>query len=391
MPTPVSTLAPTPTASVAEAVVWKFEQDIVLNVVMGMPDQWSLQHRYGTTILSDGSDEERLYLREYDMRDGAYSAESLISRIRLPANHNRPFPTSVKMGASTVYDDANLLFIEQNGRLFSLQHATQSASTSPSRMYGVARTLQAPRASRTDNYQVISSANWIAELRGGGTITQTLTLERRDGAYGYLIYEGPPADGLGYALERPLFFSNDERFLYFNRQSVADGCGLFPHSSDVKRFEMSTGEVVTLDDTSGTGHVLSAENTRLAFARSDSEHHSTILVHSPTHGATETYSIPNPNAENGAGVGSLLFSPNGTQIAFALVERFCGDGLQIGILDLADGADNAIRMFSLADHPEASFHFPVAWQDDVIVLRKWGGQSGFQLDVTSGDVVRERQ
>lgn len=352
--------------------------DEALHFSMELPASWTAVHTNGTTTIRNKDGEPQLRIRSYFNRAGFLSAKTIAENSAPPGARSSLILTEATIASyPAVQTNTAVTYINVGGRYLAFETLAYDPIIPL-----LLETLQAEHTNFDDNYILLSSENWIAELSGGVTVTETLTVQRRDGEAGYTPFTEPPTQGLGYTLAEPLFFSPDEQFLYFYHRGVPDGCGIYFGGGDLVQVDLSSGTQTTLENTNGVGHTLSPDGQRVAFLRGRLTNEFTLYLYDLNSHQTETVSFPLPGAN--AAAGSLVFSPDGTQVAFAAQQAYCGEGWVIGTLDV----ETAELTTFPADH--LAFWRPNGWVDDVLVLRPFTSDDIQYLDLTTGEFLAER-
>jgi Tol biopolymer transport system component len=183
-------------------------------------------------------------------------------------------------------------------------------------------------------------------------------------------------------MAEPLFFTPDEQYLYFYHRGVPDGCGIYFGGGNLVQVDLSSGAQTTLEDTAGVGHTLSPDGQRMAFLQGRFSNEFTLYLYDLNNGRTETVSFSLPGAN--AAAGSLIFSPDSSQIAFAAQQAYCGEGWTIGTVELATAE---LTIFPADD---LAFWQPIDWVDDAIVLQQFNGEATKFLNPSTGEFLDER-
>ncbi len=352
--------------------------DEALNFSMDLPASWTAVHANGTTTIRNKDGEPQLRVRAYLSRTGILSAETIAENSAPPAlRDSLTFTEATIAGYPAVKTNTAVTYINVGGRYLAFETVKYDPIIPI-----LLETLQAEPTDFEDNYILLSSKNWLAELSGGANVTETLTVQRRDGAAGYTLFTEPPTQGLGYTLAEPLFFTPDEQYLYFYHRGVPDGCGIYFGGGDLVQVDLSSGAQTTLGDTAGVGHTLLPDGQRMAFLRGRFSNEFMLHLYDLSSGQTETISFPLPGPN--AAAGSLIFSPDGSQVAFAAQQAYCGEGWTIGTID--------IETAELTTYPAEDFAFwrPIDWVGDLIVLQQFTGEATKFLNPSTGEFLIER-
>lgn len=346
---------------------------------MQLPDDWTGTNANGTTTVLNAAGVPQLRVRSYLTRSGFYSAETIAEKAAPPSERDALTLTYMTIGKypATVSSTA-VTFIDVGGRYLAFEALSENPIIPT-----VLETVDGERTDFNDNYILMSSENWLAEVSGGANITETFTVQRRDGEAGYTLFTEDPAQALGYDLAQPLFFTPDEQYLYFHHRGVADGCGLYFGGGDMVQVDLGNGTETILEDTDGVGHTLAPDGHTVAFIRGRLTNEFTITLYDLDNSETKT--IVFPLAGPDAAAGDLIFSPDGRQIAFAAQQQYCGEGWTIGTVDL-ETAELTIHSVDAAP-----WFRPVAWEGDVITLQPtYTYDETKYLDVTTNEIVNER-
>lgn len=352
--------------------------DELLNFSIDLPASWTAVHVNGTTTIRNKDGDPQLRVRAYLSRAGILSAETIAKHSALPAARDSlTFMETTIASYQGMKTNTAVTYINVGGRYLAFEMLGDDPIIPL-----LLETLQAEPTDFEDNYILLSSQNWLAELSGGANVTETLTVQRRDGAAGYMLFTEPPTPGLGYTIAEPLFFTPDERFLFFHHRGVPDGCGIYSGGGDLVQVDLSDGTQTTLEITAGVGHTLSPDGQKIAFLRGRLTNEFTLYLYDLNNGRTKTVSFSLAGAN--AAAGSLIFSPDGSQVAFAAQQAYCGEGWTIGIIDVA----TAVLTTYPAD--DLAFWQPVDWVNDAIVLQPFNGEATKFLNPSTGEFLNER-
>lgn len=363
--------------SLEASVLGRLYNDSALAFSMELPASWTAVHANGTTTIRNKAGEPQLRVRAYLNRDSFLSAKTVAENSAPPDRRDSLTLTDVTVANySAVRTNTAVTYIDVGGRYL----AFEQLATDPL-ILRLLETLTAERTDFSDNYILLSSDNWIAELSGGANVTETLTVQRRDGEVGYLLFTESPTEGLGYDIAEPLFFTPDEQYFYFHHRGVADGCGLYSGGGDLVQVNLSNGTKTTLENTAGVDPTLAPDGKTVAFLNYlDNEF--TLVLYDLEAATRESINFQLDGAN--AAAGSLIFSPDGTQVAFAQQQAFCGEGWTFGTIEVATGEVTLYPAENLA------FWRPIAWVDDVIVIRPFASDDTKYLDLTTGTILDER-
>jgi hypothetical protein len=221
--TPTPTTEPTSESTSTPVNVGSIYEDVALAFSMQLPDDWTGTHANGTTTVLNAEGVPQLRVRSYLTRSGFYSANTIAEKAAPPLERDVLTLTNMTIGnyPATVSNTA-VTFIDVGGRYLAFEALSENPVIPM-----LLETVDGERTDFNDNYTLMSSENWLAEVSGGANITETFTVQRRDGEAGYTLFTELPAEGLGYDLVEPLFFTPDEQYLYFHHRTIADGCGLY--------------------------------------------------------------------------------------------------------------------------------------------------------------------
>lgn len=377
-PTPAPTAELAPESTSTPVNVGSIYEDVALAFSMQLPDDWTGTHANGTTTVLNAEGVPQLRVRSYLTRSGLYSANTIAEKAAPPSERDVLTLTDTTIGNYPAkVSNTAVTFIDVGGRYL----AFETLSNNPI-IPTLLETLNGEKTDFNDNYILMSSENWLAEVSGGANITETFTVQRRDGEAGYTLFTELPAEGLGYDLVEPLFFTPDEQYLYFHHRGVADGCGLYFGGGDMVQVDLGNGAEAILENTDGVGHTLAPDGHTVAFLRGYLTNEFTITLYDLDSSETKTIVFPLDGPD--AAAGDLIISPDGGQIAFAAQQQYCGEGWTIGTVDLETAeltihSVDAVRWFR-----------PIAWEGDVITLQSFSLDETKYLDVTTSEIVNER-
>ncbi|VAW33402.1 hypothetical protein MNBD_CHLOROFLEXI01-591 [hydrothermal vent metagenome] len=363
--------------TLGESDIGSLYGDEALKFSLELPESWTAVHSDGTTTITNRDGEAKLRVRSYPSRQGFLSIERIAENNTPPADRgNLTFTEATVANYRALKTNTAVTYISVGGRYLAFEALADDLIIPL-----LLETLKAERSDFDGNYILLSSEHWLAELKGGANVTETLTVQRRDGAAGYTLFTEPPAQGLGYDLAEPLFFTPDEQYLYFHHRGVADGCGIYFGGGNLVQVDLSSGTQTELENTAGVGHTLSPDGQRTAFLSGRNGDAFTLTLYNLGSGDVET--IPFSLAGENAAAGSLIFSPDGRQVAFAAQQTYCGKGWTIGTIDLETAA------LTLYPADDLAFWRPIGWVGDLIVLRPFSSDDTKYLDLTSGEFLNE--
>ncbi|HSG18614.1 MAG TPA: hypothetical protein VLE70_20130 [Anaerolineae bacterium] len=377
--TPTPTTEPTSESISTPVNVGSIYEDVALAFSMQLPEDWTGSHAHGTTTVLNAEGVPQMRVRSYLTRGGLYSAKTIAEKAAPPSERDVLTLTDTTIGSYPAkVSNTAVAFINVGGRYL----AFEALSDNPI-IPTLLETLNGDKTDLNDNYILMSSENWLAEVSGGANIAEAFTVQRRDGKAGYTLFTEPPTQGLGYDLAQPLFFTPDEQYLYFHHRGVADGCGLYFGGGDMVQVDLGNGTETILENTDGVGHTLAPDGHTVALLRGRLTNEFTITLYDLD--SSETKTIVFPLAGPYAAAGDLIFSTDGRRIAFAAQQQTCGEGWTIGTVDL-ESAELTIHTVDAAP-----WFRPVAWEGDVITLQPtYTYDETIYLDVTTNEIVNER-
>lgn len=351
-------------------------EDDTLNFSLLHVSTLTVEHENGTTRIINGDREMVIGVRDYMDLNGRYSAEHLAKQIVPPPLQNTLTLTETTIGENIVYQtNADLWLVKAEGRYLGIESEDEAL---------VEMLLEGFSADATDfqdNYNVISSEIWIAELRGGANISGTFTVQRRDGTAGYTIRDIPHVDGLGYTTYEPLFFQDDA--LYYISYEVGDGggCGgpLIEHVPT--RFDLRDGSE-TQANFSGSNYSLAPDGKTLAYVQSRDDE-TLLTLHDLEMDVKEMFPI---QFGEGQGLfGKPIFSEDMSRIALATQRQGCGElGLSVETIDLSNR--EKLTYFWSEDRTLQGAQ-PTAWRGDILTLSRFD-QPDRYLNIWTGEVSR---
>jgi len=145
-----------------------------------------------------------------------------------------------------------------------------------------------------------------------------LQIEKLDGDAVWSVLDEWSPFGLGYTLPTPVRWSADGRYFYYTNRPVPDGCAPFANGSDLQRVDLSDGGVTELVPSVGLSLGLSPDAGTLAYFGYGGR--GLVLRDIASGEERETGFLP---AENAA-AGAIVWSPDGSALAFTVAYGFCG-------------------------------------------------------------------
>jgi hypothetical protein len=124
--------------------------------------------------------------------------------------------------------------------------------------------------------------------------------------------------GLGYTLPTPVRWSADGQCFYYTNRPVPDGCAPFANGSDLQRVDLSDGSATELVPSVGLSLGLSPDAGTLAYFGYGGR--GLVLRDIASGEERETGFTPAENAHAGA----IVWSPDGSALAFTVAYDFCG-------------------------------------------------------------------
>ncbi len=210
---------------------------------------------------------------------------------------------------------------------------------------------------------------------------QRLTVTRTDGRAAWTPVETWSHMGLGYTVAVPFHWSSSGEALYFTNAPVPDGCALFVNGSDLQRLDLTTGEVSEILPMNGLALALSPAEDRVAVVLYGPP---TLAVHDLKARTSPPPTLPLAETGESTQAGSLVWSPDGTQIALALAHDPCVDGwagaTSVLVVDVATQA-----VTTLVDQDDRLLR-PIEWPAmDTIILEGEGGARSI-LNPNTGEI-----
>ena len=165
--------------------------------------------------------------------------------------------------------------------------------------------------------------------------------------------------GLGYTVPRPFHWSNDGNYLYATNDPAPDGCALFVNGSDLKRVDLSNGQVTQIVEPVGLWLSLSPDETKLAYL--SWEGNRPLIVRDLASGAENAIKLPtgDPNWQ----AGNVVWSPDGDSLILTIANAPCSDGwarstsivqANLATLEAKSLLEDDSRLLLTTDWPEPS-------------------------------------
>lgn len=153
----------------------------------------------------------------------------------------------------------------------------------------------------------------------GNTYTHMLQVLSRDQSIKWTILEGTSALGLGYTIPAPLAWSSDEKYLFVTNRPVPDGCSYLTNGSDLQRLDLESGQLITITSSIGNALSISPDGSTLAYVGYEDRG---LVIRRLNSNEEQSIRLPdlNPDSE----IGSIVFSPDNSQIAVTVLSGFCG-------------------------------------------------------------------
>jgi hypothetical protein len=123
--------------------------------------------------------------------------------------------------------------------------------------------------------------------------------------------------GLGYTLPTPILWSADGQYFYYTNRPIPDGCAPFVNGSDLQRVNLLDGSAVELVPSLGISLGLSPDEGTLAYFGYGGR--GLVLRDIASGEERETGFLPEENAASGA----IVWSPDGSTLAFTVTYDFC--------------------------------------------------------------------
>lgn len=212
---------------------------------------------------------------------------------------------------------------------------------------------------------------------------QRLTVTRSGGQAAWTPVETWSHMGLGYTIAVPFAWSAQDEALYFTNLPVPDGCALFVNSFGLLRLDLATGEIDEILPGRGLALALSPQEDRVAEIVDGPP---TLLLHSLDTGELHTLALPQIDATTQAG--SLVWSPDGAQIALALAHDPCMGGwaraTSVMVVDVATLETTALIS------EDTRLLKPVAWTEVDGITLEGEGATRFRLDPQTGEITPQQ-
>lgn len=233
--------------------------------------------------------------------------------------------------------------------------------------------------------QSIESPNreWIAqttfeqEIYNGYHVE--FTVFRKDGTKTWTIMDYRD-DGVGYRYAQLHQWSNDSQYFYFTGDRVAGGgCDFFPVDSKWQRLNVDTGQIIDFLLPLGRGHVISPDESTIAYASLDTPLH--ISLCNIQSGQEQRLLLPiDPNIK-AAQAGDILWTQDGNAVILSIATGNCNssslnfylmrvDINSLDVIDLVGDSKDLLRSLRL----ESPNH---------LLIRDWNGYTWW-IDATSG-------
>ncbi len=215
---------------------------------------------------------------------------------------------------------------------------------------------------------------------GEAEYTQRLVVEHQSGSPRYTLVDGAYPSGLGYTVVTPFAWSQDNSRFYYTNRPQSDGCGLFNNSSDLYQVDLATGEtheVVPPNTTTVMG--LAPDEQYIAYLATGET--SLIIRNLSTGDYVSVNIVPLLGPNRIDQLGSIVWSPDSKQFAFAVAHTPCAGGWaeasSIYLLDMNDISVNPLI------EQDDRLLVPLAWSTpDQIQLQNDQGEL-FILDLTT--------
>lgn len=237
----------------------------------------------------------------------------------------------------------------------------------------VAETAPVPDALETRATSMSPDGEWRAESAVAfpddrDEYYQRLTVTRTDGQTAWTPVETWSHMGLGYTVAVPFHWSSSGEALYFTNGPVPDGCALFVNGFGLQRLDLLTGEVNEVLPGHGLTLAISPAEDRVAEIVYGPP---TLVIHDLATDAAR--SLPLPAASAAIQAGSLVWSPDGAQIALALAHDPCVGGWAGATSVLVvDAATQVVT--TLVDQDDRLLR-PVEWSTmDTLILEGEDGE-----------------
>ncbi len=217
---------------------------------------------------------------------------------------------------------------------------------------------------------------------GIGVDYARLTVFRVDGSLQWVPYEEWSETGLGDSSISKFHWSADGRYLYFDHRGAADGCGN-PFVTDLRRVDLRDGSLTEIALTGLGLNVItvSPDARQMAYRNANG-----ILIYDLERGDART--IPHQWPEGPAYdyvVDWYAWSAEGKQLAFTLIENYCGllaqaQATSIRVVDLESGE---VRV--LTEH-DARFLLVTGWPEPRALHVDQGGRR-YLFDLEAGTLL----
>jgi len=153
----------------------------------------------------------------------------------------------------------------------------------------------------------------------GQTYTHRLEVSSLANSVRWMFFDGISRLGPGYTIPSPLAWSSDNRYLFVTNRPTPDGCSYLANGSDLFRLDLQSGEIVTITAPIGNVLSVSTDGQLLAYVGYGDKG---LVIRDIGNGHETPIQLP-PFEENSE-VGSIVFSPNNSQLALTALSGFCG-------------------------------------------------------------------
>jgi hypothetical protein len=199
----------------------------------------------------------------------------------------------------------------------------------------------------------------VATPKSGDSYYANLTVTDTAGTSGWVVVDSWAPYGLGYTVPRPFHWSNDGNYLYITNDPAPDGCALFVNGSDLKRVDLSSGEVTQIVEPVGPWLSLSPNETKLAYLSWDGDR--PLVVRDLASGAENAIKLPvsDPNWQ----AGNVVWSPDGDKLVLTIANTPCSGGwarstsivqVNLGTLEAKPVIEDDDRLLVTTEWPEPS-------------------------------------
>jgi hypothetical protein len=216
-----------------------------------------------------------------------------------------------------------------------------------------------------------------ASAEGNGTADQfyrRVTLSDSAGSHQYTIQDGWSPWGLGATTPQVWRWSRDGSSVLLVDSGVPDGCSAYGYSENLRRVSLSTGEVVEVAPDVYGAFALSPDETLLAYFSG-----SQLIVRDLL--SSQETQIPFGAEQFGWSAGDIVWSPDGSVLAFSSVQDPCG-GKAAGIFYL-DRSSSLLEPLVINDR---LFHL-LDWPDPNRIRMADESGSHWWLDIDNGQIT----